>query len=185
MLAAFQFPRNQPPPNSRLVDLETLIRQHPKRIIAVFPECTTTNGRGILPFSKSLLTAPRKSKIFPINLRYTPADVTTPVPGTYSTFLWNLNSQPTHCIRVRIAEVVYNTSRAPAGDDRQPEVIQDDTASSTDTLLGSDDIDGLNAAERSVLNKVSEALARLGRVKRVGLEVTDKIGFAKSWSRRH
>lgn len=148
------------------------------------PECTTTNGRGILPFSGSLLTAPPTSKIFPISLRYTPADITTPVPGTYLSFLWNLNSKPTHCIRVRIAECVYNTSRGPrkAGDGQQ--ALHNDTESGTHTLLGSEDAGNLAAAERSVLNKVADALARLGRVKRVGLGVNDKIGFINAWSRQ-
>ncbi|KAL8775222.1 MAG: hypothetical protein Q9209_000228 [Squamulea sp. 1 TL-2023] len=185
VLNAFSQPRLQPPPSAHLVDLETLVQQHPSRVIAVFPEGTTTNGRGILALSHSLLTAPRSSKIFPINLRYTPADITTPVPASYITFLWNLTSQPTHCIRVRIAESLHNTSRAPADDGRSSESVQDDTASSTDTLLASEDSDGTNAAEKLVLNKVAEALARLGRVKRVGLGVKDKIGFVNTWSRRH
>ncbi|KAL8727870.1 MAG: hypothetical protein Q9166_005747 [cf. Caloplaca sp. 2 TL-2023] len=185
VLNAFSRPRYQHPSSARLVDLETLVRRYPNRVIAVFPECTTTNGRGILSLSESLLTAPRTSNIFPINLRYTPADITTPVPSSYSTFLWNLCSQPTHCIRVRIAESVHNTSRAPVKDSKNAESVHYNTASSTDTLLGTEDAKGLDAAEKSVLNKVAEALARLGRVKRVGLGVEDKIGFVKVWSRRH
>lgn len=79
---------------------------------------------------------------------------------------------------------MYNTSRGlrKAGDARQ--ALHDDTESSTDTLLGSEDADGLAAAERNVLNKVADALARLGRVKRVGLGVEDKIGFIYAWSRQ-
>ncbi|KAL8910722.1 MAG: hypothetical protein Q9171_004015 [Xanthocarpia ochracea] len=184
VLSAFGQPRIEPDVGTCLIDLETLVRQHPNRVIAVFPECTTTNGRGILSLSQSLLTAPRTSKIFPINLRYTPADITTPVPASYSTFLWNLTSQPTHCIRVRIAESLHNTSRPPAKDSVSLESVHDDTASSTDTLLSSEDAEGMNAAEKSVLNKVGEALARLGRVKRVGLGVEDKIRFVDAWSRR-
>jgi len=144
------------------------MRQNPNRVIAVFPECTTTNGRGILPFSGSLLTAPPSAKIFPLSLRYTPADITTPVPNTYLAFLWNLLSKPTHCIRVRIAESVYNTTQS------------DDTASSTDTLLESAEGEASSLAERKLLDGIAEALARLGRVKRVGLGVRDKIGFIKA-----
>ncbi|KAL8672200.1 MAG: hypothetical protein Q9168_003332 [Polycauliona sp. 1 TL-2023] len=185
VLHAFSPPRSYPPSNARLVDLETLIRRHPNRVIAVFPECTTTNGRGILTLSQSLLTAPRTSKIFPINLRYTPPDITTPVPASYFKFLWNLTSQPTHCIRVRIAESLQNTSRPPAEHSGPSESAHDDTASSTDTLLGSEDAEGMSSAEKLVLDKVGEALARLGRVKRVGLGVEDKIGFIDTWSRWH
>lgn len=185
VLHAFEAPREQPSASSNLIDLESLIQQHPNRVIAIFPECTTTNGRGILPFSGSLVTAPRSSKIFPISLRYTPADITTPLPGTFFSFLWNLNSKPTHCIRVRIAESVHNTSRAPSDSTHIPESVHDDTVSSTDTLLGSEGGDGFIAAENLVLNKVSEALARLGRVKRVGLRVKDKMAFIDTWTKRH
>ncbi len=155
----------------------------------VFPECTTTNGRGILQFSSSLLTTPPTTKIFPISLRYTPGDITTAVPGAYLTFLWNLLSQPTHCIRVRIAESVYNTATT-ARVARSSyatnflDTLQDDTGSSTDTLQGSEEGDGINADERRVLDKVAEALARLGRVKRVGLGVKEKSDFVKAWTRQ-
>lgn len=170
MLRALSYPRYDPPSNAKLVDLHHLMRQNPNRVIAVFPECTTSNGRGILPFSGSLLTAPPNVKIFPLNLRYTPADVTTPVPNTYLAFLWNLLSEPTHCIRVRIAESVYNT------------IQSDDTASSTDTLLESAEGEASTLAERKLLDRIAEALARLGRVKRVGLGIRDKMGFIKEWS---
>ena len=166
---------------------------NPSRPVVVFPECTTTNGRGILPFAPSLLTAPPKAKIFPISLRYTPGDITTPVPGTYLTFLWNLLSKPTHCIRVRIAETVHNTSRSTYSSGTSTartvqtgylDTLQDDTASSTDTLLGSDEGgEGLTGAEKKVLGKVIDALARLGRVKRVGLGVNEKGEFVKAWCR--
>ncbi len=171
ILRAFSYPQYDPPSTAKLVDLHHLMRQNPNRVIAVFPECTTTNGRGILPSSGSLLTAPPSAKIFPLSLRYTPADITTPVPNTYLAFLWNLLSKPTHCIRVRIAESVYNTTQS------------DDTASSTDTLLESAEGEASTLAERKLLDGIAEALARLGRVKRVGLGVRDKIGFVKAWSK--
>ena len=172
ILRAFRYPQHDPPSSAKLVDIQTILRQNPDRIVAVFPEGTTTNGRGILPFSSSLLTVPATAKIFPISLRYTPQDITTPVPGTYVIFLWNLHSKPTHCIRVRIAESVYNTTQS------------DDTASSSDTLLESDDSDNRSPAEQKLLHNVAEALARLGKVKRVGLDVKDKAGFIKAWSKQ-
>ncbi|KZF21656.1 hypothetical protein L228DRAFT_157045 [Xylona heveae TC161] len=190
IVRAFAKPRVHPPPGAQLVDLETLLREHPKRVIAVFPECTTTNGRGILPFSPSLLTAPRNAKIFPLSLRYTPADITTPVPGSYFGFLWNLLSKPTHCIRVRIAESVYNTSQDPLPPAKNSyatnylDTLQaEDRASSSDTLTGSDSGAELTSEERNLLDKVGEALARLGRVKRVALGVREKNDFVKAWSK--
>jgi hypothetical protein len=147
-----------------------------------------------LPLSPSLLTAPPGTKIFPVSLRYTPPDITTPLPGTYWSFLWNLLSQPTHCIRVRIAEVVYNTSNPDAVAEKKAKYLTnildqmaEDSAmtSSTDTLTSlSDPNEEVNAEEKRILDKVGEALARLGRVKRVGLTVKDKAAFVEAWSKR-
>lgn len=192
---ALSKPAEYPPKGAKMTNLQTLIAEHPKRVIVVFPECTTTNGRGIMPFSPSLLTTPSETKIFPVSLRYTPPDVTTPVPGQYLAFIWNLLSQSTHCIRVRIAEVVYNTSSPSAAVAEKKnrylsnfmDTLGEDlaTASSSDTLasLGDQSVE-INDQERRVLEKVGEALARLGRVKRVGLTVKDKIAFIDAWSKR-
>jgi 1-acyl-sn-glycerol-3-phosphate acyltransferase len=195
ILRALSKPMEYPPRNAKMTDLKTLVAEHPKRVIVVFPECTTTNGRGILPFSPSLLTTPPGTKIFPISLRYTPPDVTTPVPGQYWSFIWNLLSRPTHCIRVRIAEVVYNTSKPTATAPEKKEkylsnyldTLGEDSArtSSTDTLASlSDQSAEVNPEEKRVLDKVGEALARLGRVKRVGLTVKDKAAFCDAWSKK-
>ena len=191
---ALQKPQEHPPKNAKMTDLATLLIQHPQRVIVVFPECTTTNGQGILPFSPSLLTAPSGTKIFPISLRYSPPDITTPVPGAYISFLWNLLSQPTHCIRVRIAEVVYNISNPPVSSEKRDpkylknvlETLIDDSArtSSTDTLLSISDTEETTPEERWVLDKVGEALARLGRVKRVGLTAKDKAAFIEAWGKK-
>lgn len=173
ILRALSSPQEQPPKNAKLTDLKTLLAAHPQRIIVVFPECTTTNGKGILPFSPSLLTTPPGTKIFPVSLRYSPPDVTTPIPGHYFSFIWNLLSQPTHCIKVRIAEVVFNTSKpteqGPEKKDKYlsnfMDTLGEDSAmtSSTDTLTSlSDQPAEANAEEKRVLDKVGEALARLG-----------------------
>jgi len=195
MLRALLKPKEFPSRGAKMTDLKILLEEHPNRVIVVFPECTTTNGRGILPFSPSLLTTPPGTKIFPISLRYAPPDITTPVPGQYWSFIWNLLSQPTHCIRVRIAEVVYNTSRPtePSSVEKKDkfltnilDTLAEDSAmtSSTDTLTSLGDLSDVNAEERRILDKVGEALARLGRVKRVGLTVKDKSAFVEAWSKR-
>merc|ERR1711964_326172 len=57
--------------------------------------------------------------------------------------------------------------------------------SSTDTLISlGDQAAEVNQDERRVLDKVGEALARLGRVKRVGLTLKDKVAFVDAWSKR-
>ncbi|KAK5128031.1 hypothetical protein LTR85_005148 [Meristemomyces frigidus] len=96
-----------------LVSLETLVNQNPSRVIVVFPEGTTSNGRGILKFTPSLTSAGSSTKVYPVSLRYTPADVVTPIPGWLEAlrFIWRLNSAGTHCIRVRIGAA---TTMAPA-----------------------------------------------------------------------
>jgi 1-acylglycerol-3-phosphate O-acyltransferase len=190
---ALSKPQDYPPKGAKMTDLKTLLAEHPTRVIVVFPECTTTNGKGILPFSPSLLTTPSGTKIFPISLRYSPPDITTPVPGQYWAFIWNLLSQPTHCIRVRIAEVVYNTSK-PTDAEKKGRYLAnfmdtpgEDSAmtsgSHTLTSIGGQAGEA-NAEEKRVSDKVGEALARLGRVKRVGLTVKDKAEFVEVWSKR-
>ena len=184
MLNALIQPKLQPPKGAKLVGIDTLLREKPDRCVAVFPESTSTNGRGILPFNPSLLAAPRKTKIFPVSLRYTPADITTPVPGGYFSFIWNLCSKPTHCIRVRIAEPVYNNSSSISDPPRRNSYetnLLDDLHKKA--VKAHEDGD-LNDGEKAVLDKIAEALARLGRVKRLGLGVEDKVKFVKVWSKR-
>lgn len=191
---ALQTPKEYPTKGSKMTDLNDLLIRYPGRAIVVFPECTTTNGKGILPVTPSLLTTPSGTKIFPISLRYTPSDITTPVPGKYWSFFWNLLSKPTHCIKVRIAEVVYNTSDVNGIEGRDPKYLEnhfknasEETAytSSTDSLRSKKDQPAKTTQEEQrVLDKVGEALARLGRVKRVGLTVNDKIAFVDAWNKK-
>lgn len=189
LLNAFSQPLHVPSKDAKLTDLPSLLKSNPQRAIVVFPECTTTNGRGILPFSPSLLTSPPKTEIFPVSLRYTPADVTTPIPGSILSFLWSFLSKPTHCIRIRIAQSQHNVgasklaTQSTGYSTNLVEGLQDDLASSSDTLLGSEDGESMIAAERRVLDRIGDDLARLGRVKRVGLGVRQKQEFVRAWSR--
>ncbi|KAI9896927.1 hypothetical protein N3K66_007949 [Trichothecium roseum] len=159
--------RTSPPPGAKLVDVSELIEQHPNRVILVLPECGTSNGKAVLPFSPSVLQTPPDAHIFPVSLRYTPADVTTPVPRQYLRFLWNLLSQPTTCIRVRVAESQFNTAAA-----------QTNGVSADVKVRG--ERDGITGEEQRVLDRIGEALARLGRVKRVGLTMKDKAAFVEA-----
>ena len=196
----FSYPTLEPPYKARLVDVEMLVTQNPNRIIVVFPECTTTNGRGILPMSPSLVTIPPRTKVFPVSLRYTPPDVTTPIPHSYLTFLWNLCSRPSHCIRIRVAEAVYNTSRS-ATTKELPSAAKvsssyttnyfdtlgsdNGVSSDADTLVssgGEEQEASMTKVEKAFLVKFGEALARLGRVKRVGVGVQEKIDFISMWA---
>ncbi|KAI1658861.1 hypothetical protein F4813DRAFT_31715 [Daldinia decipiens] len=176
ILLALSPPALSPPSPKKLTTLRALVEQNPHRVIAVFPEMSTTNGKGILPFSPSLLSAPADAKIFPVSIRYTPPDITTPVPGAYISFLWKLLSRPTHLIRVRIAEGVTNNSTAATNGDSLANGIPDKTG---------DEVDGesLTSEERALLDKVADDLARLARNKRVGLTLRDKAAFVSAWNR--
>ena len=162
-----------PPRAAGAIDLPALLRAHPGRPIVVFPECTTTNGRGVLPFAPSLLSAPRKAPIFPVSLRYTPADVTTPLPDSYRAFLWCLLSKPTHCIRVRIARAEFNVRGRQASKGGAGNAESGDSKGRPESEAG----------ERKVLDRVGDALARLGRSQRVGLGVQEKRAFVKAWAK--
>ncbi|PSN73847.1 hypothetical protein BS50DRAFT_595394 [Corynespora cassiicola Philippines] len=208
ILLAFAPPRLAPksPSSKSLTTLKELQARNPNAIICVFPECTTTNGRGILPFSPALLTADPKTKIYPVSLRYTPGDITTPVPGNMAGWIWKLLSKPTHALRVRVARHVYNndsletpyaigekkgaTARGTGYEENifeSPHLRdgfgvkdEDSDADGEDT----EEEDEVTQKERKVLDRVGEDLARLGRVKRVDLGVETKIEFVKVWGSR-
>ncbi|KAI1396058.1 hypothetical protein F4819DRAFT_153813 [Hypoxylon fuscum] len=175
ILVALSPPTLSPSSPTSLTTLRALVEQNPHRVIAVFPEMSTTNGKGILPFSPSLLSAPADARIFPISIRYTPPDITTPVPGAYLGFLWNLLSRPTHLIRVRIAEGVTNGSAATTNGDG--------LINSLSEKAGDEDGAHLTPEEQALLDSIAEALARLARNKRVGLTLRDKAAFIQAWSK--
>jgi hypothetical protein len=179
------------------VTLQELTDANPNSIVCVFPECTTTNGRGILPLSPSLLSASGTTKIYPVNLRYAPQDITTPVSGGALSWLYKLLSKPTHQMRVRIATRVYNSatldspSKGAKGSSSgyDTNIFDDlDFRNGLDTQFSGgmnvETGDGVSPDEQRVLDRVGEDLARLGRVKRVGLDMQDKIKFLKVWSSR-
>lgn len=158
-----------PPEDAKLVELDQLLERYPDRVIAVFPEAGTTNGKAILPFSPSLLQCPSEVHMYPVSIRYTPSDVTTPIPGQWVKFLWNLLSRPTTCIRVRIAEGQMNSSTAKINGSGDLKYRGSNGSS-----------DSISANEQRVLDRIGEALARLGRVKRVGLTMRDKAAFVQA-----
>ena len=184
---AFSHPEVGPPEDAKLVELKELGQKYPGSIICVFPESTTTNGRGILPLSPCLLTADTKTKIYPVNLRYTPGDITTPVPGGVLNWVWKLLSKPTHQMRVRIAHPIYNSASldTPSRGEKASSMeanIWDSPHMRNGLHTGEQEV--LVGDGQKVLDRVGEDLARLGRVKRVGLTVSQKVDFVKLWKSR-
>ncbi|KAF8466644.1 hypothetical protein BDZ91DRAFT_724723 [Kalaharituber pfeilii] len=197
LVRAFSPPLHEPPPSAKLVSLSVLLAENPTRSIALFPECTPTNGRGILRFSPSLDDTPPKTPIFPISIKYTPADVTTPVPGWASAgkFLWRLLSGTTHCVRVRIAGEIYNTgasARKEVGrkddEDGSFDAEYGNGASGKENGVGRRGVEGESGEvkerpQSELCETGAEALARIGRVKRLNLGVREKVGFVEAWKK--
>ena len=212
LLACFTAPALVPPPPSQLTTLNAITAQNPNRITDVFPEATPSNGRAILTLTPSLLSASPKTKIYPVSLRYTPADIVTPLPGIAPAlhFVWTLLSSSTHCIRTRIGVAVRNppadavaASSSKAGNGGVAAINRAGRANSAtssssnsgyetnyfDTFAPAStndsdsypDQDGLVEPERRVLDMLADSLARLGRVKRVGLGVREKARFVDVW----
>lgn len=215
LLACFTAPALTPPPASKLTTLNAITAQNPNRITVVFPEATPSNGRAILTLTPALLSASPKTKIYPISLRYTPADIVTPLPGLAPAlhFVWTLLSSSTHCIRTRIGVAVRNppadavasskanntsnnnnnggltnrsarsASATSSSSNSGYETNYFDTFAPTATPTDDShpDADGLVEPERRVLDMLADSLARLGRVKRVGLGVREKARFVEVW----
>ena len=190
----------------KTIELAKLVKQNPNRIVVVFPEATTSNGRGILRLSPALLSAAPEMKIFPVSLRYTPPDVVSPIPGWLEAvrFVWRLNSRQTHCIRVRIGSPMTlsalpaftSSLDSPATKTRSAGTPQRNSFESNffDTLQASpaqevvgdgkdEEQDNVTEVERRALDAVADALARLGRVKRVDLGVQEKAKFVEAWAK--
>lgn len=72
--------------------------------------------------------------------------------------------------------VTSNAGRSSALDSQ-------DVSSEAETLVGDDTDSSLTREERAFLDKIAESLARLGRVKRVGLGVKDKQDFIAMWTK--
>ncbi len=163
VMRALQVPQAVPPPSGRKVSIGELLARNPNACLAVQPECTPSSGCAVLPLSPCLAAVPASSRIFPLSIRYTPADVATPVPGQLFLFVWQLCSRATHQLRVRLGQPIVNRSAGAS------------------TAIADGD-DAVSPPERDTVEAVADALARLGRVSRVGLTVHDKLEFLKLWS---
>ncbi|PWY74355.1 MFS general substrate transporter, partial [Aspergillus heteromorphus CBS 117.55] len=180
ILRSFASPQLRPLPGSNAVDFATVMQQYPGRPIVVFPECTTTNGRGVMPLSRCLTNTPARTPIYPVALRYTPQDVMNPIPGCYLSFLWTLLSRPTHCIRVRIAQAVVAVREGEDADIEDPDNTYLDTLDQTEHANGFQQTHVV-VPENKVIGHVADSLARIGRARRVGLTVQQKREFVDMW----
>ena len=122
-------------------------------------------------------------------------------------------SKPRHCIRIRIAESLYNNAQSPQHSPtvtpfspRSPlspgpwspgsssygnpngvtdtDSKEEGSESDTETLLEFEEGQVVSDLEKKVLDRVGDSLARMGRVKRVGLGVKEKSDFVRAWTRQ-
>ncbi|RPA87545.1 hypothetical protein BJ508DRAFT_410306 [Ascobolus immersus RN42] len=176
LLRAFSPPRRAPPKGVELVTLKQLQQDHPNRHIALFPEGTTTNGRGILRFTPSINAIDKKTPIFPINLRYSLADVTTPIPRSYLTFLWYWLGSVGHSIRVRVGNKMFNDDE-DNGLESEDEGTPEEETGSGSTGSGAD-----QSTLSPIARNCAEKLATLGRIRTLNLGVQEKVGFVGRWT---
>lgn len=172
------------------IELSRLMVANPSRTVVVFPEATTSNGRGILRPTPSLLSAGRSTSIFPVSLKYTPSDIVTPIPGWIEVprFLWKLSSRQTHCIRVRvglpltIAQVQRDEDGSREARPRQQNGYDTNYFDSLKAAEATETDGEPTSAEQKVLDVIVDQLARLGRVKTLGLGLDEKIDFVNAWT---
>ncbi|KAK5100490.1 Lysophosphatidic acid:oleoyl-CoA acyltransferase 1, partial [Lithohypha guttulata] len=78
----------------------------------------------------------------------------------------------------------YVTIPAPGQNSARSSALEsNDVSSDADTLVNEEIEDTMTRDQRLFLDKVAEALARLGRVKRVGLGVKEKQDFIAMWTK--
>lgn len=100
-------------------------------------------------------------------------------------------------MRVRIARGMYNNPSLDTPSSTKPSAEASGKDLGYDTNIfdsphlrngvkddAGDTEDDVSKDEQKVLDRVGEDLARLGRVKRVGLGVQEKIEFVKIWTKR-
>ncbi|CCJ29258.1 unnamed protein product [Pneumocystis jirovecii] len=83
--------------------LDNLSKLYPNRIISVFPEGTTSNGRGLLLFTQSLQSVAPQTRIFPLSIKYSHY-LATPHPKSLFTFLFRLTFKLSHKIHIKISK---------------------------------------------------------------------------------
>ncbi|EPS38289.1 hypothetical protein H072_7919 [Dactylellina haptotyla CBS 200.50] len=189
-------PPTSKPYSTKPTTIAEVVAKNPHRIIVIFPEGTTSNGRALLRFAPafdSFATQYKssgenghgngkipKNLIFPISLRYLPSATTTPLPGSYGVFLWRLLGQPSQTIKVRIGEAV-RIGELEKSTDSLATTSSSETITEKTIVRSPEDSAARVPRVGALEEKVGEILVRVGRIRRVGLGVKEKIGFWNAW----
>jgi 1-acylglycerol-3-phosphate O-acyltransferase len=113
-------------------------------------------------------------------LKYSAADITTPIPRSYLTFLWYWWGAVGHSIRVRIGEKIFNNDDEDNGSDSECASGSEEDIGSGSTGSGAD-----QSSLSHVAGVCAEKLATLGRVRTLNLGVQEKVGFVNMWTRTY
>merc|ERR1711939_510549 len=152
-----------------IVPLSDLLAKNPKRIIVVFPEGTTSNGRGIL--------------------RLVPSSLTSGAPHTKSMHAKAVDGDSTSQTTARGGQERPTSSRSGRGGGFESNFFDPLQRSPPRHEEADDPMEGrgdtraeVSPAEQKLLDAVADDLARLGRVKRVDLGVEEKERFIQAWN---
>ncbi|KAG5437268.1 hypothetical protein PCANB_001061 [Pneumocystis canis] len=103
----YMFSAPKKPSYKDCMTLNDLSKLYPNRIISVFPEGTTSNGRGLLLFTQSLQSSAPQTRIFPLSIKYD-LYLTTPHPNCLFTFLFRLTFKLTHKFYTKLCQTPIN-----------------------------------------------------------------------------
>lgn len=170
------------------------IRNGANRPIVVFPECTTSNGRGLLRFTDVFLGQPvptRKYKVFIMCVRYVTSSSTLHASSYFPLFTQHilrydpptaLSPTPTHSIpspnMLNPLPHVFTLSTSFKPITPSIRLLAPSEGPSSPTFLVSEVISGGDADSQDHLSTVCAALlTQVGKLKRMTMGWEDKRGF--------
>ncbi|KAJ6538588.1 hypothetical protein B0H10DRAFT_2140517 [Mycena sp. CBHHK59/15] len=143
------------------------IRRHADRPLVVFPECTTSNGRGLLRFANVFQeTVPvRGYTVFVVCVRYDPPTrYATTLAHTIPSAAWN---PLPHVFSIAMSLVPQAVSIRLLGPSESP---------SSQLFLTSEILGGSNEAD-PLADACGSLIAQIGKMKRTGMGWEDKNSF--------
>ncbi|PCH41265.1 hypothetical protein WOLCODRAFT_24616 [Wolfiporia cocos MD-104 SS10] len=142
------------------------IRSVADRPVAVFPECTTSNGRGLLHFAElfSGVSVPvTRFKVFVMCVRYDPPTVLCPTL-----------SHPIPSSRLNPLSHIFAVTTALVPQTMSVRLLSPSESPSSGTFIASEFLSG---GEDPVSEACASLIAQIGKMKRIGLGWEDKIAF--------
>ncbi|KZT12802.1 uncharacterized protein LAESUDRAFT_733399 [Laetiporus sulphureus 93-53] len=177
LLSILRATGNVPSTASATPEFQTLeqIRSQADRPIVVFPECTTSNGRGLLRFAELFPDAQlpvTAFKVFVMCVRYDPPTIfcptlSHPIPSAKMNPLPQLFSLSTSLVPHTMSIRLLTPSESP----------------SSRSFLASDFLTG-NKVEDELTEVCASLIAQIGKMKRIGLGWEDKAAFLEFYNHK-